>query len=137
MKLSRFAGAVVAVLLFTPSLFAAEDLTGKWSGKFVATMDGGTPNEDVAYMTFKQTGTDLAGTAGPGVDRQMPIQKGTIVVAKVGAKETTTASFDVQLEEGPVLHFELELIDGHLKGKAKAEQGGMTLTATVDVTRVK
>ena len=137
MKLSRFAGALVAVVLVTSSLFAAEDLTGKWSGTFVATMNGGSPDNDAAHMVLKQTGTELTGTAGPSLDRQMPIQKGTILVAKIGGKDTTKVSFDVPLAEGPVLHFDLELIDGHLKGKANAEQDGIKLTAVVDVTRVK
>ena len=35
------------------------------------------------------------------------------------------------------MHFALELIDGHLKGTAKAGEDGLTLSALLDVARVK
>ena len=138
MKLTRVASAFVAILLLAPTLFAAEDLTGKWTGSFVMSMNGQTETEG-AYMELKHVGKELTGTAGPSADRQWPIQKGTIVVSGAAPKESTKASFDVQEGggSGPLLHFELELIDGHLKGNAKAEQNGMSMTAVIDLTRVK
>src|SRR5687768_4553871 len=131
MKLNRVASAFVAILLVAPALFAAEDLTGKWSGTFVVSMNGGAPESEGAYMVLKHSGKELTGTAGPSVDRQWPILKGTVTVSGTAPKETTKASFDVQDHgaSAPPLHFELELIDGHLKGNAKAEQDGMTMTA--------
>ena len=139
MKISRIASAFVAVLLLAPTLFAAEDLSGKWSGSFLASMNGGAQENESAYMVLKHSGKELTGTAGPSEDRQWPILKGTIVVSGTAPKETTKASFDVQADggSGPLLHFELDLIDGHLKGNAKAEQNGMTMTAVIDLTRVK
>lgn len=137
MKLSRFGSALVAVVLLTPALFAAEDLTGKWTGAFVTSMNGGEPKDDVAYMVIKHAGAELTGTAGPSVDQQWPIVSGKVTVATVAGKESTKISFDVQLANGPLLHFDLELVDGHLKGNAKAEQDGMMMTAKVDVTRSK
>jgi hypothetical protein len=139
MNLNRIASAFVAALLVAPTLFAAEDLTGKWSGTFVVSMNGGAQENEAAYMSLKHTGKELTGTAGPSVDRQWPILKGTVVVSGTAPKESTKASFDVQADggNGPLLHFELELIDGHLKGNAKAEQNGMAMTAVVDLTRVK
>ena len=139
MKLTRIASAFVAILFVAPSLFAAEDLTGKWSGTFVISMNGGAAQNEAAYMVLKHTGKELTGTAGPSVDRQWPILKGTVTVAGTAPKESTKVSFDVQDhgEAGPLMHFELELIDGHLKGNAKAEQDGMSMTAVLDLTRVK
>src|SRR5688572_6886581 len=139
MKLNRIASAFVAILLVAPTLFAAEDLTGEWSGTVVVSMNGGAAENESAHMTLKHTGKELTGMAGPSVDRQWPILKGTVVVSGTAPKESTKVSFDVQDHgtTGPMLHFELELIDGHLKGTAKAEQDGMTMNAVVDVTRVK
>ena len=139
MKLSRVASALVVVLLLTPALFAAEDLSGKWTGSFVISINGGESRDDVAFMVLKHAGTTRTGTAGPNEGEQWPIAKGTITVTKAGDKESTKASFDVQPEggAGPALHFDLELIEGRLKGKAKAEQDGMTMTAVIDLARVK
>jgi hypothetical protein len=137
MKLSRITGVLVAILLIAPALLAAEDLTGKWGGSFITSMNGGTPKDDVAHMVLKQTGKELSGSAGPNADMQWPIVKGAITVAGTAPKETTKVSFDVQMAEGPVLHFDLDLVDGHLKGNAKAEMNGMTMSAVVDVTRLK
>ena len=139
MKSSRIASAFVAILLVVPTLFAAEDLSGKWSGTFVASMNGGASETETAYMVLKHAGKELTGTAGPSEDRQWPILKGTVAVAGAAPKQTTKVSFDVHADagSGPLLHFELELVDGHLKGNAKAEQNGMTMTAVLDLTRVK
>ena len=139
MKLNRIASVFIAVLLVVPTLFAAENLTGKWSGSFIVSMNGLVENES-AYMELKQAGKELTGTAGPSVDRQWPILKGTVLVSGQAPKETTKVSFEVQAAgdgAGPMLHFELELVDGHLKGNAKAEQNGMAMTAVLDLTRVK
>ena len=139
MKLNRIASALVAILLIAPALLAAEDLTGKWSGSFVTSMNGGTPKDDVAYMVLKQTGKELGGSAGPSADQQWQISKGTITVTGTAPKETTKVSFDVAMGDGagPTLHFDLDLVDGHLKGNAKAAMDGMEMSAVVDVARVK
>ena len=137
MNFSRFASVLVAIVLLTPGLFAAEDLTGKWTGSFKTSMNGGETKDDVAYMLIKHTGAELTGSAGPSVDQQWPIVSGKVTVASVAGKDSTKAAFDVQLAEGPLLHFDLELVEGHLKGNAKAEMDGMTMTAVVDVTKAK
>jgi len=106
---------------------SAEDLTGKWAGSFIITMDGET-KDDAAYMDLKQTGTELTGTAGPDASQQWPIAKGKV--------EGNKATFEVNAD-GPVLKFELTLADGHLKGDAKAEHDGHTMKAAVDLQRKK
>jgi hypothetical protein len=125
--MKRLVSMIGVVVLLASALMAAEDLTGKWSGSFIITMDGET-KDDSAYMVLKQSGTELTGTAGPDADKQWAIQKGKIEGNKV--------TFEVQAD-GPLLKFELTLADGHLKGDAKAEHDGHSMKAAVDVQRQK
>ncbi len=120
-----FASIICLLLLFSLNTVSAEDFTGKWSGSFVMTLDGET-RDDMAYMDLKQNGAELTGTAGPNVDKQWAIQKGKVTGNK--------ATFEVQSDE-PLIQFELELVDGHLKGNAKAEHQGRKMTAVVDLTK--
>lgn len=116
---------LLALVFIAPVLQAQTDLTGTWSGPFIITMDGET-RDDTALMVLTQKGTDLTGTAGPTAEIQYPVLKGKV--------EGSAAEFDVQ-PEGPLVHFTLKLVDGHLKGDAKAEADGRKMSATVDLVR--
>jgi hypothetical protein len=116
------------VLFLAPALMAAEDLTGKWSGSFVITFSDGETRDAKAFMDLKQKGAELSGTAGEAPDRQWAIQKGKV--------EGNKMTFEVQTE-GPLIKFELTLIDGHLKGEAKAEHEGKSMKAAIDLERQK
>jgi hypothetical protein len=111
---------------------AAPTLTGTWTGTFKPA--DSSPAES-AHLVLKHSGKEVTGTAGPGPEEQWKIAKG--VVAQTA--EGTALTFDVApANEGDVvIHFELKLVDGHLKGTAIAEQNGRKLTAAVDVTRAK
>lgn len=123
--MKRVLSALCLMLIFSPTLQAAEDLTGTWSGSFNMTMNGET-KEDTAFMVLKQNGTELTGTAGPNSGQQWEILKGKIEGNKV--------TFEVQTDQ-PLIKFELMLVDGHLKGQAKAEHEGMKIGAEVDLQR--
>jgi hypothetical protein len=129
MPMTRRAALLLIALFVSPLLHAApvQDLTGKWDGSFIMTMDG-QQNEQAAHMVLTQKGTALTGTAGPNPDRQWAIVNGKVDGAKV--------TFDLQ-SDGPILKFTLTLVDGRLKGDAAGEQEGMKLTAKVDVGRSK
>jgi hypothetical protein len=116
------------VLLLAPVLMAAEDLTGKWSGSFVITLPDGETKDAVAFMDLKQKGAEITGTAGESPDKQWAIQKGKVEGNKI--------TFEVQTDE-PLVKFELTLVDGHLKGEAKAEHEGKLMKAAVDLQRQK
>ena len=127
-RMFLFAGGV---LFLAPSLMAAEDLTGKWSGSFVITFtsDSNVETKDsTAFMDIKQKEAEITGTAGENPDRQWAIQKGKVEGNKV--------TFEVQTE-GPLIKFELTLVDGHLKGEARAEHEGQSVKAAVDLQRQK
>jgi hypothetical protein len=123
--MKKLIGGIALALALTMTLLAAEDLSGKWSGSFNITMDGETKNEAI-YMNLTQKGAELTGTAGPSAEEQWPILNGKI--------EGTKVTFDVQADR-PIVKFDLTLTDGHLKGNAKAELDGKTMTVVVDAQR--
>lgn len=123
--MKRLASLVGLVLLLAAALMAAEDLTGKWAGSFIMTLDGET-KDDAAYMVLKQNGKELTGTAGPNSDQQWTIQNGKV--------EGDKLTFEVNAD-GPVIKFELTLANGHLKGDAKADFDGKAMKAAVDLQR--
>ena len=116
------------VLFLAPALMAEDDLTGKWSGSFVITSSDGDTRDSKAFMDIKQKGAEITGTAGENPDRQWAIQKGKVEGNKI--------TFEVQTDE-PLVKFELTLVDGHLKGEAKAEHEGKSMKAVVDLQRQK
>ena len=123
--MKMFAFVVIFVLLLTAA-GAASDFSGKWSGSFVPTGSDGQNNNSQAFMDLKQSGTEITGTAGPSPEKQWTIMKGKVDGNKI--------TFEVQSDE-PLIRFELTLVDGHLKGEAKAEQGGRSMSATLDLQR--
>jgi hypothetical protein len=116
---------LLALLLVAPVVGAQTDLTGTWTGPFIISVDGNS-HDDTAMMVLKQKGAELTGTAGPNEEKQWPISKGKV--------DGAAAEFDLQAD-GPLIHFTLKLADGHLKGDARAEHDGHTMSATVDLQR--
>jgi hypothetical protein len=128
--MKKFAVAVViSFALFLAPVFAAStasDVSGQWTGSFLLTGPDGETKDESAFMTFKQSGTELTGTAGPNADKQYTILKGKVDGNKV--------TFEVQAEV-PLIKFELTLIDSHLKGEAKIDIDGETKKASLDLQR--
>jgi hypothetical protein len=67
--MKRMVVVFACVLLLASAPMATDDLTGKWAGSFRMTLDGET-RDDVAYMSLKQNGTEITGTAGPNSEQQ-------------------------------------------------------------------
>ncbi len=138
--LKRLSRVAVLLVLLSPAVFAAEDFTGKWGGPFVITMDGNPPQDDKAHMVItKHTATEFTGTIGPSEEQQWPIGKAKVATVKEDGKDVTKITFEVQADggQGPTLAFELKHVEGHLKGSAKAEQDGHTMSAAIDLSRLK
>lgn len=122
----------LATLALSPVLHAVQtakpvDLTGTWTGSFVISMNG-EQRDDVAFLVLTQKGAALTGTAGPSLEQQWPIADGKV--------DGTKVTFGAQ-SGGPVIKFVLTLVDGRLKGDATADDGGMVMSAKVDVGRSK
>ena len=142
MNLKRFAPGLILAVVLGPAVFAAEDVTGKWSGTLVSTVDDGQVKNDTAYLVLKQTAMTVTGTAGQTENsaERMNIANGKVETLKKEGKDVTTVTFTLKDQhdtDAPAVTFVLSLMDGHLKGKALAEFEGHTVTFVLDVTRVK
>lgn len=131
--MTNCAALLVLALALSPALSAApatqdiKDLTGKWDGAFVISMNG-QQQDDVAHMDLTQKDKVITGTVGPSPDRQWPIIAGKV--------DGTKVTLEVQ-GDGPIIKFNLTLVEGRLKGDALADMNGQTMTAKVDVGRSK
>ena len=112
-----------------PAASQSVNVTGVWTGTFSFT--GGEQRS--AYLKLDQKDSEITGTAGPDADSQAAIAKGRIATVS----GVTTVTFEVGQPDGPPLKFELEVVNGRLKGKATAEANGQKREAIVDVGRSK
>jgi hypothetical protein len=118
---------VCFILAVTAAAIAmAADATGKWTGTLTPG-DGGESHS--ALLVLTQTGTAITGTAGPDESQQFPVQTGKIDGNKI--------TLDVSPHEGALYHMELVLDGDHIKGDIAAKQDDQTMTAKLDVSRVK
>ena len=136
--MKRVAPALILLLLLTPHLLAAEDLTGTWGGTLLMAMDGKEKNGPM-LMVLKQTGGTFTGTAGPDEKRQNAATvKGTVETVKRDGKDVTNVTLDLTPEGDHVaMRFVLTLEDGRLKGKGQSEFEGHKMTGVLDVARLK
>jgi len=117
------------LLLLSASMLMAGELTGKWHGKFdILGPDGKVTEPDEAYMILKAEGATVTGTAGPNEGDQMPIKNGKLENGKL--------TFEVAMEDGGVLSFDLTFDGEKITGTANGTgSGGEKMTAKVDLKR--
>ena len=75
----------------------------------------------------------MTGTAGPDADRQVAIANGKVSTVK----GVTSVTFDATQPNGTVLKFDLKMVEGRLKGVARAEANGEKREMAIDVGRAK
>ena len=114
------------VLTFVFQLLAA-DLTGTWEGSFDISGPGGQTQSDRCYMRLQQSGTRITGTVGPSKHVQWKIQN--------GKTDGTRITLEARPPAGGSLVFDLRLADDRIKGEARGENQGLTITAKVNLTR--
>lgn len=121
--------ACILMLLGLALSAAAADITGSWSGSFNITRPDGETKESEALLMLKQNGTEITGSVGPNENERFPIAKGKIEGDKITLESAEG--------DGPSIKFELVLEGDHIKGNASASRDGQTMTAKLDLTRVK
>jgi hypothetical protein len=116
-----------SLVLFAMTLSAA-DLTGKWSGTYDVTISDGQTLKGRVYMVLTQSGSDLTGTIGPDEQQQSQITKGKV--------ENERITFENQTE-GPLMRFELRLVDEHIRGEGRGDMEGMKIQAKLEMARAE
>jgi len=120
---------LLAAIVALPA--AGMDLSGTWSGSFIATGPDGNSHDSGAYAVLKQAGDRISGTLGPDADHQWTIDEGSVSGSKVAIKVKSA-------EDGTSFTCDLMLDGDHLKGSIAAiRPDGQRLSATLDLTRVK
>lgn len=133
--LRRQLGSMLCALVFaTAAALAlqtpAPDLSGTWTGTMVNNADAN--DRDGARLVLKHSGATLTGTAGPNAEQQFEVSNAKVATTKDG----TTVTFAVA-NDNFTIHFDLKLVDGHLKGSVRSERGTESRTGTVDFERAK
>jgi hypothetical protein len=118
--MKRVALVLMLFLFLAPNLLAAEDLSGKWAGTLLMTMDGKEQNGPM-LLVLKQTGSTFTGTAGPDEKRQNAATvKGTVETVKKDGEDVTKVTLDLTPNgDDLAIRFALTLEDGRLKGKGQ------------------
>ena len=132
MSLRKMFVLPVALVIAVASLSAFQakpvDVTGTWTGTFTRAPAG---DQGEAHLDLKQQGETVTGKAGPGLDRLVDIANGKITTVK----GVTSLTFEATQPNGVVLKFDLQVVEGRLKGKATGEANGEKREAAVDVGR--
>ncbi len=111
--------------LLSAATFAA-DITGKWTGSFVFSMDGESHSSTI-FLDLKQSGDTVSGTAGPSQEKQWNIKSGKANGNKI--------SFTVDSDGGPV-SVQLEADGDRLTGSANGQTDeGKKLEAKIEAKR--
>jgi len=115
-------------LLFSALALGAAELTGKWSGSFDITNSDGETKADTAYMSLKESGGAVTGTAGPNTEKQWTIQNGKLDGQKL--------TFEVRMEDGGLLVFNLTFDGSSIQGDVKGTgSGGEQMSAKTNLKR--
>ena len=119
---------VLGILAVMAIAAPAADVTGTWTGTFTTPSGDGGEREGTAHLVLKQDGVTLTGTAGPGPEEQMPLNKGKI--------ENGRITFELSHGDGS-MKFTLTVEGDEIKGQATREQNGQSQTAKLSVKRKK
>jgi len=107
------------------------DVSGTWTGE-VRGQEGGTGK---VRFVLRQQGGQISGTAGP-VEKENP---GHIYDAKLEGSHLTFAADDTDESAELTLtyHFDLNVMNSQMQGKAHGRSGDRSWTLDISVTREK
>jgi len=124
--MAKLQTTLTLALLLAGSMLAG-DVTGKWSGTVIMKTPDGNVEHQPAWMSLKQAGNVLTGTAGPTAERQSEIKEGKV--------DGDQLEFKVMVEESVVM-IKLRSEGDSLKGDAVIDTPDGKMTASMDLKRV-
>jgi hypothetical protein len=121
---------VVAICFLAASALAGTDVSGRWTGTAVVTVDGNDPQNYSLHLQLTQKGQLVSGTISREDGERIPIEQ--------GACQGTKLSFRVVPPETmEPITFELEINGDRLEGVLKGTAEDNSLNGKVTLTRVK
>jgi hypothetical protein len=115
-------------LLLATLPLGAIDISGKWTGSFEGQNNEGEKKTEPAFLIFKQEGGTLTGSGGPNEGEQHPFQNGKVEGDKV--------SFEISLNNGGTIYFNLTVTGDEIKGDMKRTRGDREQTAKLSLKRL-
>jgi len=124
----RLATAFLAAsILMRTAQGQTASVEGKWAGILDIVHADGSVAPNSAYLELKQKGSTVSGTAGESVDHASPISLGTI--------SGNQLKFNVGINSGTTVKFDLTLDGDHLRGSAAGSPSEAGSRIVVEVTR--
>ena len=118
----------LCLFLMAALSFAETGLNGKWVGAYDVSVSDGDTMKGRVVMILTQNGSEIGGTIGPDEQQQSPITKGKL--------EGDRITFESQTE-GPLMRFDLRLIEDHIRGEAIGDLQDTRIRAKVDLVRAQ
>ena len=118
--------SVLGLILMAACSLAGTDLSGKWTGTYDVSVSDGDTMKGRVFMTLTQNGSDVSGTIGPDEQQQSPIAKGKIDGDRITFESQT---------EGPLMRFDLRLVDDHIRGEAVGDLQDTKIRAKINLAR--
>ena len=122
-----FVCIVASTLAASAQSSSTPNVTGTWSGSFDITPPDGSLQHDTAWISLKQDGNSLTGTAGPNEGKQSDIKNGKVNGADI--------QFSVPGPGGELL-INLHLEGDHMTGEGTADLPNGNLKVKLDVRRI-
>ncbi|MDQ2948986.1 MAG: hypothetical protein M3Y27_24100 [Acidobacteriota bacterium] len=118
--------SVLGLILMAACSLAGTDLSGKWTGTYDVSVSDGDTMKGRVFMTLTQNGSEVSGKIGPDEQQQSPIAKGKIDGDRITFESQT---------EGPLMRFDLRLVDDHIRGEAVGDLQDTKIRAKVELAR--
>ena len=111
---------VLCATLFLAATGLAADVSGTWTGTL--TFEVGNGESESAFVTFRQEGDKVTGSAGPNQQQLFPL---------TGAVKDDRLSFEVKRAGDRSIRFELQITGDQMSGRGQLVRDGQSAGTAV------